>query len=83
MFFVCVEQRFSFPTFFLINIIHKHIDLYSFGIKEKSEHFTTHNIYYMHHTIDKLNVYCSYTIKCIFAGMRMSGFDSATFSAGC
>ena len=37
------------------------------------EHFMSHN---MSHTIDKWNVYCSYTIKCIFAGI-ISRFDHA------
>ena len=41
------------------------------------EHFMSHNIYYMSHTIDKWNVYCSYTIKCIFAGIRISRYDHA------
>ena len=41
------------------------------------EHFTSHNIYYMSHTIDNWNLYCSYTIKCIFAGIRISQFDRA------
>ena len=39
------------------------------------EHFMSRNIYYMSHTIDKWNLYCSYTIKCIFAGIRISQFD--------
>ena len=58
------------------------------------EHFMSHKMYYMSYTIDKWNVYCSYIIKCIFAGKRISRFDhaekiiknlhhSATFSAGC
>ena len=33
-------------------------------------------IYYMSHTIDKWNLYWSYTIKCIFAGIKISRFDS-------
>ena len=32
-------------------------------------------IYYMSHTIDKWNLYWSYTIKCIFAGIKISRFD--------
>ena len=32
-------------------------------------------IYYMSHTIDKWNLYWSYTIKCIFAGIQISRFD--------
>ena len=32
-------------------------------------------IYYMSHTIDKWNLYWSYTIKCIFAGIIISRFD--------
>ena len=32
-------------------------------------------IYYMWHTIDKWNLYWSYTIKCIFAGIKISRFD--------
>ena len=39
------------------------------------EHFMSHDIYYMSHTIDKWNVYCSYTIKCIFLSIRISRFD--------
>ena len=29
----------------------------------------SHNIYYMSHTIDKWNLYCSYTIKYIFVSI--------------
>ena len=32
-------------------------------------------IYYMLHNIDKWNLYWSYTIKCIFAGTKISRFD--------
>ena len=41
------------------------------------EHFMSHNIYYMSHTIDKWNLYCSYTIKSIFVGIRIPQFDRA------
>ena len=37
----------------------------------------SHNIYYMSHTIDKRNLYFSYTIKCIFVSIRISRFDLA------
>ena len=33
------------------------------------EHSMSHNIYYMSHTIDKWNLYCSYTIKYIFVSL--------------
>ena len=35
------------------------------------EHSMSHNIYYMSHTIDKWNLYCSYTIKYIFVSIRI------------
>ena len=45
--------------------------------KTSWEHVMSHKMYYMSYTIDKWNVYCSYIIKCIFAGIRISRFDHA------
>ena len=59
------------------------------------EHFMSHNIYCMSHTIDKWNLYCLCTIKCIFSyifkyrdltalkKLKTNSHHSATFSAGC